>query len=171
MTPGIACAIAKWAPPQETGKFVFTSIGGTLGTVLTWPFVAYLMTHFGWVYAFYIPATIVLFIAILWYYIVYNSPAEHPRITEHELKFIEESQGHNVSRTQVYTHFHSIQRLWLCVEWTHWNNVVLMIFREDGRQFYAFSNRFHSGHFSSCILVTCGHSFFWWYQLQSIWMR
>ncbi|XP_055312815.1 sialin-like isoform X2 [Sitodiplosis mosellana] len=100
MQPGTQAAIASWAPPQETGKFVFTSIGGTLGTVLTWPFVAYLMTHLGWVYAFYIPATIVLFTTVLWFYTVYNSPAEHPRISELEVKYIEASQGNTVSRTQ-----------------------------------------------------------------------
>lgn len=101
MVPGVPSTIAKWAPPEETGKFVFTSIGGTLGTVLTWPFVAFLMTHLGWVYAFYIPATIVLFTTVLWFYIVYNSPAEHPRISEQEVKYIEASQGNAISRTQV----------------------------------------------------------------------
>lgn len=95
------CTIAKWSPPQEKGKFVFATIGGTLGTVLTWPFVAYLMTEFGWVYTFYIPATIVLAVTIVWFYIVYNSPIEHPRISEQELKFIEAAQGNTVSRSQV----------------------------------------------------------------------
>lgn len=101
MVPGLSSTIAKWAPPEETGKFVFTSIGGTLGTVLTWPFVAFLMTHLGWVYAFYIPAIIVLFTTVLWFYNVYNSPAEHPRISEQEVKYIEASQGNTISRNQV----------------------------------------------------------------------
>lgn len=79
---------------------MFATIGGTLGTVLTWPFVAYLMTELGWVYTFYIPATIVLAVTILWISTVYNSPIEHPRISEQELKFIEVSQGNSVSRTQ-----------------------------------------------------------------------
>lgn len=101
MYPGLQCTIAKWSPPQEKGKFVFATIGGTLGTVLTWPFVAYLMTELGWVYTFYIPATIVLVVTILWITIVYNSPVEHPRISEQELKFIEAAQGNSVSRIQV----------------------------------------------------------------------
>lgn len=109
MYPGLQCTIAKWSPPQEKGKFVFATIGGTLGTVLTWPFVAYLMTELGWVYTFYIPATIVLTVTIIWFYVVYNSPVEHPRITEQELKFIEAAQGNSVSRTHViYSNFHSI---------------------------------------------------------------
>lgn len=28
--------IAKWAPPNEKGKFVATLLGGTFGTVVTW---------------------------------------------------------------------------------------------------------------------------------------
>lgn len=99
MYPGLHCTIAKWSPPQEKGKFVFATIGGTLGTVLTWPFVTYLMTELGWVYTFYIPATIVLAVTVLWISTVYNSPIEHPRISEQELKFIEASQGNSVSRT------------------------------------------------------------------------
>lgn len=83
---------------------MFATIGGTLGTVLTWPFVAYLMTELGWVYTFYIPATIVLVVTALWISTVYNSPIEHPRISEEELKFIEAAQGNSVSRIQV-VHF------------------------------------------------------------------
>lgn len=69
--------------------------------MLTWPFVAYLMTQFGWVYTFYLPATIVLAVTILWFIIVYNSPIEHPRISEQELKYIESAQGSTVSRAHV----------------------------------------------------------------------
>lgn len=110
MYPGLQSVIAKWSPPQEKGKFVFASIGGTLGTVLTWPAVAYLMTKLGWVYTFYLPAIMVLAVTILWFYIVYNSPAEHPRISEDEQKFIEASLGNSVSRTKV-NHFKCIYKI------------------------------------------------------------
>lgn len=80
---------------------MFAAIGGTLGTVLTWPLVATLMTNFGWVYAFYVPACMALVVAVLWFFNVYNSPAQHPRISERELKLIEDSQGSSVSRAQV----------------------------------------------------------------------
>lgn len=137
MYPGLQCTIAKWSPPQEKGKFVFATIGGTLGTVLTWPFVAYLMTELGWVYTFYIPATIVLAVTILWIITVYNSPIEHPRISEQELKFIEAAQGNSVSRIQVE----------FCIEFFFFllkNYKVVIIFfssniyREDCHRFHAF---------------------------------
>lgn len=69
--------------------------------MITWPLVAYLMINFGWVYAFYVPAVLALFVAVLWFYIVYNSPHSHPRISDHELKFIEASQGNSVSHSKV----------------------------------------------------------------------
>lgn len=65
------------------------------------------MTELGWVYTFYIPATIVLAVTFVWFYVVYNSPIEHPRITEQELKFIEAAQGNTVSRSQVWDNISS----------------------------------------------------------------
>lgn len=137
MVPGVSSAIAKWAPPEETGKFVFTSIGGTLGTVVTLPTIAFLMTHFGWVYAFYIPATIVLLSTVLWFYIVYNSPAEHPRIEQEEVKYIEASQGNAISRSQV---IHKIYEN-ICsnvVLFKTFYNRVFFIFRQVYHQSNAF---------------------------------
>lgn len=164
LQPGVQSTIASWAPPQETGKFVFTSIGGTLGTVLTWPFVAFLMTHLGWVYAFYIPATIVLFTTVLWFYTVYNSPAEHPRIAEQEVKYIEASQGNTVSRTHVIK---SIDLFAFAIFWWHF----CLLCREVYLQSSVYWSQFHFGHFCSCTLVTCGRFTFYWLRLPSIWMR
>lgn len=59
------------------------------------------MEVYGWKSTFYVPATIVLAVTVLWISIVYNSPIEHPRISEQELKFIEDAQGDSVSRAQV----------------------------------------------------------------------
>lgn len=65
--------------------------GGTLGTVITWPMAGYLMQYFGWSTAFYVPAIITVFLTILWYAVVYNSPAVHPRILHAERELIEKS--------------------------------------------------------------------------------
>lgn len=93
--------ISKWAPPTEKGKFVFTVLGGTLGTVFTWPVAGWLMERFGWVYAFYVPAIFTFFVTALWFLVVYNTPAEHPRISHKEQTYIEESLGENVSNKKV----------------------------------------------------------------------
>lgn len=93
--------IAKWAPVDEKGKFVFTLIGGTLGTVVTWPVAGFLMQHLGWIWAFYIPALFTFMITGVWYYCVYNSPADHPGISQAEKDHIEESLGSSVATRMV----------------------------------------------------------------------
>lgn len=94
--------ITKWAPQEEKGKFVFTLIGGTLGTVVTWPVAGALMQHFGWSWAFYLPALFTFAITAVWYYCVYNSPAQHPGISPAERDYIEMSLGTSVATTKVF---------------------------------------------------------------------
>lgn len=35
--PALHNLISKWAPPSERGKFISALLGGTFGTVVTWP--------------------------------------------------------------------------------------------------------------------------------------
>lgn len=35
--PSLHNLISKWAPPAERGKFISALLGGTFGTVITWP--------------------------------------------------------------------------------------------------------------------------------------
>lgn len=97
MYPAIHSVIAKWAPPEEKGKFVSCVLGGALGTVITWALVGFIIESYGWVWAFYIPAVISFAIAILWWFTVADSPAKHPRITKEEKDFIEKSLGNQVT--------------------------------------------------------------------------
>lgn len=99
--PAMHGIISKWSPKSEKGKFMFTVLGGSLGTVITWPLAGWLMEKYGWVYAFYAPATFTLFVTFVWFVSVYNSPAEHPRISDAEQQYIERSLGNTVSRTRV----------------------------------------------------------------------
>lgn len=75
--------------------------GGTLGTVITWPMAGYLMQYFGWSSAFYVSASITIVLTIFWYWIVYNSPAEHPRIEQVEREFIENAAGCDAVKPKV----------------------------------------------------------------------
>lgn len=92
---------------SKSVKFTFIRLFGQKWAFKKWcPFdwkVAFLMTRYGWVYAFYVPAVLALFVAVLWFYIVSNSPHSHPRISDHELKFIEASQGNSVAHSKVKT--------------------------------------------------------------------
>lgn len=75
--------------------------GGTLGTVITWPMAGYLLQYFGWSSAFYVAATVTFLLTILWYWIVYNSPAEHPRIKQSEREYIEKSIENDTTKPTV----------------------------------------------------------------------
>lgn len=87
--PAAQKIISKWSPHEETGKFVFTLIGGTLGPIVAWPASGFVMQHLGWAWAFHLPAFFTLVLTAVWYYCVYDSPFEHPGISTAELHFIE----------------------------------------------------------------------------------
>lgn len=99
--PALHTLISRWAPPDEKGKFVATLMGGTFGTVITWPLVGVIIESLGWAYSFYIPAIISTCITVLWYYIVADSPAHHTRINTTEREYIEKELGSVVSKEKV----------------------------------------------------------------------
>jgi ACS family sodium-dependent inorganic phosphate cotransporter len=44
--------------------------------------------HYGWEWLFFLPGILSFIWAVLWSYFVYDTPAEHPRITEKELMLL-----------------------------------------------------------------------------------
>lgn len=63
-------------------------MGSAIGTVVTWPLIAIIIESIGWKYGFYIPAILVILFAGFWYFLVFNSPADHPRINSNEREYI-----------------------------------------------------------------------------------
>lgn len=98
MFPAIQNLISKWSPLNEKGKFMCVINGGTLGTVITWPLAAFLMQHYGWQSAYYAGSAIAILLTVLWYWIVYNSPADHPRIRQEERDLIKNSLGSEAAK-------------------------------------------------------------------------
>lgn len=92
--------LSKWVPPEEKGKFVAALLGGGIGTVITWQFTGIIIMEFGWIYVYYGIGIMTLFITFAWIYLVENDPDSHPRISEQELKYIKDSLGDTVSKTQ-----------------------------------------------------------------------
>lgn len=72
-------------------------LGGTLGTVVTWPLTGFIIEKFGWRFGFYVSSAFAMVIALLWFFLVSDAPATHPRITKRERDFIEKSIGSTVS--------------------------------------------------------------------------
>ena len=88
MFPCCHACIGKWVPPAERITFLgvlFT--GPSIGTMLAFVLSGYLC-QFSWTLVFYILGAV----SILWYaafwYIIYNSPDHHPRISDTERHYI-----------------------------------------------------------------------------------
>lgn len=66
-------------------------MGNACGTIITWPLVSVLIERFNWSMGFYVPAAITLATALIWFYLVADSPSHHPRIDAKERQYIQQS--------------------------------------------------------------------------------
>jgi len=81
--------VANWLTPSERGLGIGVSIGGIgLGSALTPPLVAWLMTHYGWKMAFYVTGSVGVMVAVAWSWFARDTPRDHPRVTPEELAWI-----------------------------------------------------------------------------------
>lgn len=81
--------MSKWAPPDEKGKFTAALVGGAIGTVVTWPLAGALIEQVGWDFGFYVPAILVAVLTLVWLFVTYDSPSQHPTILLDEKEYIE----------------------------------------------------------------------------------
>ncbi|ELU10872.1 hypothetical protein CAPTEDRAFT_113983 [Capitella teleta] len=96
--PAMHALWSKWAPPLERSKLIgFTYAGSAqIGNVLTMPISGLLCDYGfdgGWGSIFYIFGTLGVVWFILWMFIAYNEPSVHPRISDVERDYIEQSIG------------------------------------------------------------------------------
>ncbi|GKX51911.1 MFS transporter [Budvicia aquatica] len=89
---GITSTINRWFPSSEKGivTAIFLS-AAKFGPVLVAPLCAFIIYHFSWHYVFYFFAIPGIFLSVIWYLIVTNSPKESKFCTPEELELIEES--------------------------------------------------------------------------------
>lgn len=86
--PSLQELIAKWAPPEEKGKFLSALMSTGIGTVIDWSLSGVIIEHIGWNFAFYMVSVALGIFAVTWYFIVFDSPSRHPRISETEKQYI-----------------------------------------------------------------------------------
>jgi len=85
----IGGTVERWFPVRQWGlPNGLSSTGLTLGAAATAPIVVWLMESLGWRGALLVTAPAGLVAAFLYYRVVTDDPAEHPRITASELNFI-----------------------------------------------------------------------------------
>lgn len=80
--------IANWAPPEEKGQFLSAMMANGIGNVIDWPMSGFIIQYFGWHYAFYAAVLILVVFVVAWFFIIYDSPKDHPRISTKEKEFI-----------------------------------------------------------------------------------
>ncbi|XP_005176869.1 sialin [Musca domestica] len=94
--PAMHVLTAKWIPPNERSKFVTAYLGSSVGIAVFYPFFGYIMHWGSWVWVYHFCGILGTVWWFGWLFFVYDSPAQHPRISESEVRYIEKSLGASV---------------------------------------------------------------------------
>lgn len=95
--PATSFLWARWAPPLERSRLVgFTFAGAQIGNVIAMPVSALLCDYGfagGWPSIFYVFGIIGMVWWVLWMFLVAETPAVHPRISDIERRYINQCLG------------------------------------------------------------------------------
>nr|XP_023015178.1 sialin [Leptinotarsa decemlineata] len=86
--PSMHNLTANWIPPNERSRFVSAYLGSSVGAALTYPLCGFIIDRWGWEMVFYVCAMLGATWFIAWWCLVYDSPKDHPRISEAEKEYI-----------------------------------------------------------------------------------
>jgi ACS family glucarate transporter-like MFS transporter len=87
--PASNLLVAKWIPSSERGianGLIFAGVGAGAG--ITPPLIAYILTHYGWRWSFWVSALIGLAAGLIWYVLARDTPGEHPWVNAAEADHI-----------------------------------------------------------------------------------
>ena len=85
------CVIGNWMPRGERALGVsIMLLGLTSASAATGPLVSWLMLRVGWQRSFYVTAAPAFLIAIAWYVLARNTPADHKRVNRAERDLIQQ---------------------------------------------------------------------------------
>ncbi|KAL1464582.1 hypothetical protein WDU94_004213 [Cyamophila willieti] len=99
--PAMHPMAAKWIPPNERSKFISNMMASSLGAAITLPICGFLIDAIGWESVFYFTGLTGLVWSILWFFLVFETPATHPRISAEEREYIESSIGFSATNHKV----------------------------------------------------------------------
>uniref|UniRef100_H2ZN04 Sialin n=1 Tax=Ciona savignyi TaxID=51511 RepID=H2ZN04_CIOSA len=92
--PTMQGAWGLWAPPMERSALISAHIAGSsFGTCVTLPVAGVIADQLGWEAVFYVTGGVALLWSCIWLAIIHNSPSVHPRISEQERTYINDSIG------------------------------------------------------------------------------
>lgn len=109
--PAMYAVVGYWIPLVERSRFMSSFQGFSIGIGLTYALCGFIIENFGWPYVFYTTGTLGMIWCLWWYLLAFNTPQEHPRISDKELEYIEvnisteikESQGMKVPWKAIFT--------------------------------------------------------------------
>jgi ACS family sodium-dependent inorganic phosphate cotransporter len=94
--PSIPPMATKWSSSTGTSMFMSHMFASALGAALTLPVCGYLIDNLGWPIVFYVTGSIGLIWTTAWFYLVYDTPAQHPRINVEERENLERRNTFNL---------------------------------------------------------------------------
>ncbi|XP_076045681.1 putative inorganic phosphate cotransporter [Oratosquilla oratoria] len=126
--PAMHLLLATWAPAVERSHFSSLVYAGIqFGTVITMPVSGWLCnTDFlgGWPSVFYIFGALGIVWGVFWYFLAYDLPEEHPRITQEELLYIQSWTADNKQKKTLAVPWRDIftSRPFIAVAILHFGN-------------------------------------------------
>lgn len=97
--PGAAKAVSEWFPPGERAlAFGIFTAGSSIGPTIAVPLVAGIILLLSWRWVFFITGG-VGFVWLLGWWLLYNPPASHKRITPEERKYVLEALASSADTT------------------------------------------------------------------------
>lgn len=100
--PAIHPMTARWIPPTERSKFMSNMMASSLGAAITMPVCGFLIATVGWESVFYVTGVVGLVWSVVWFFVVFDSPAQHPRISQEERQCIESAIGEATSHGKAH---------------------------------------------------------------------
>lgn len=116
--PPVARMLTHWFAPQELGtKWAIGAASHQVGGAITLIFAGYLVTNWGWRYAFFIPGIIAMLIS----FILFDRLRESPKILglppveayKGDEDFEEDSKGDNISTIEIFQKVFLNKNIWL----------------------------------------------------------
>ncbi|XP_071481071.1 sialin-like [Diadema antillarum] len=88
--PAASTLVTKWAPEKERTKMTLLIVSGTsFGTASGLALAGIVCSRLGWASSFYIFGSCTLLLAVLWCFVIYEEPSQHPCISARERQTIE----------------------------------------------------------------------------------
>ncbi|KAK9504843.1 hypothetical protein O3M35_009022 [Rhynocoris fuscipes] len=99
--PAMYSMIGHWIPPAERSRFMSSFQGFTIGIGLTYPLCGFIIAHYGWRVVFYVTGSLGCIWCIFWWFLAFDTPQEHPRISKQELAYIQKCTSATMANSKM----------------------------------------------------------------------